>query len=299
MDDKVYTLQEMEAFCLGKLSEEQHLAFEQQLTVDDALQREVSLIQSILDGFSALAAQDLQLNMNNWAQSLGEQEDVELIEWYLRDELGPVAREYVENRRESDTNFDALFQSQQNVLEGFEALQSDTFANQLQSWEKEAEEQTPVKSLNPWIKRLSIAASITVLLGLGGWGYMKNQYSNRKLFASFYQSPNIGGTMGGRGLEGFKEQFSTAHRSLQRGQFEQAISAFSALDAILENLELDPLARSYYNSNVEWSLILAQLGGGQVDDDFLIHLDQIAANESHEYQRQAQDLRQKLNSFWR
>lgn len=299
MDEKVYTLEEIEAFCLGKLAAKEQSVFEQRLTVDEPFQRRVRLIQSLLDGFAAIAAEDLAQRMNHWAEDLREQEDQELIEWYLNGELGPTAKQSVEQRRQTDTAFDSLFGSQQALLEGFEAAQADTFADQLTTWENEAQAETPIKSFNPWIKRLSIAASIALLIGLGGWGYMKNQYSNQKLFAALYQSPNVGGTMGGQGIEGFKEQFTKAHRSLQARAFPTAVQQFKELSTLLPDLELDPLARSYYDNNVEWSLLLAQLGHDQIDEDFRAKLERIATDDSHEYQAQAKTLQNKLGSIWR
>lgn len=299
MDDKVYTLEEIEAFCLDKLPAEQHLAFEQRLLSDALFQKRVRLIQSILDGFVAMAGEQLEQSMTSWAKGLREQEDAELIEWYLSDELGPAATKYVEERRLTDAAFDTLFQSQQELFEGLEAAQADDFANKLANWEKESQEQTPVRPLNPWIKRFSIAASIALVLSLGGWGYMKNQYSNQKLFAALYQSPNIGSTMGGQGLDGFKERFSTAHRSLQAEEFDKATQEFIALSTALEALDLDPLAKSYYNDNVEWSLLLARLGNDDMGNDFDVKLEQMAKDQNHEYRTQAQTLLNKLDSFWR
>lgn len=299
MDEKVYTLEEIEAFCLGQLSAQEQLAFEERLVEDRSFQHRVELIRSILDGFLALATEDLEKKMNSWAGGLAAQEDEELIEWYLTDELGPKAKQYVEERRTTDAAFATLFQSQKRLLEGLEAAQADTFAKQLTAWEKEAQAEVPIRSLNPWIKRFSIAASIALIIGIGGWGYMKNQYSNQKLFTSLYQSPNIGGTLGGAAVDAFKESFSSAHRSLQAGDYAESVRLFTALNEALSALPLDPLAKSYYEQNVEWSLILARLASDQINDDFLSGLERIAEDDAHEYQQQARTLQTKLDSFWR
>ena len=105
--------------------------------------------------------------------------------------------------------------------------------------------------------------------------------------------------MGGQGLDGFKERFSTAHRSLQANQFKQAIQEFTDLGSTLEALDLDPLAKSYYEDNVEWSLLLAQLGNDEMGNDFRAKLEQMKKDQTHEYQAQAQTLLSKLDSFWR
>ncbi|NET38038.1 MAG: hypothetical protein F6K19_39580, partial [Cyanothece sp. SIO1E1] len=185
MDEQVFTLEEIEAFCLGKLSAEKHLAIEEHLAADESFRHRVERIRSILDGFLAMASEDLEGKMNRWARDLAAQEDEELIEWYLTDELGPKAKQYVEERRKTDTTFDTLFQFQQRLLEGLEAVQADAFANQLTAWEKEAEAETPVRPLNPWIKRLSIAASIALLVGIGGGGYIKNNFLMRSFLFPF------------------------------------------------------------------------------------------------------------------
>mgnify|MGYP000158873017 CR=1 FL=1 len=299
MDEQVYTLEEIEGFCLGSLPKAKRSAFEARLETDNALQHQVKLIQSILDGFSAIRSEDLAAKMKSWARASQETEDAEVIEWYMGGDLGRKAQDFVEKRRETDPEFEALFKSQESLLDGFEAAREASFVDQMAKWEEEAKTETPVRRLNPWIKRLSIASAILLLVGIGGRSYMKSQYSNDKLFASFYQMPNIGGTLGGQNVEGFKENFSSAHRSLQAQQFDEAIQRFTRLQTDLPALELDPLANSYYEDNLQWSLLLAQLGNDSTGQEFYIELQAIADDASHEYQSNAQALLDKLNSFWR
>lgn len=299
MDEQGYTLEEIEGFCLGSLPNAKRSAFEARLESDHALQHQVKLIQSILDGFSAIRTENLAAQMNSWAIASQETEDAELIEWYLSGDLGPKAQHFVEKRRKTDPEFDALFKSQQSLIDGFEAAREASFVDQMAKWEEEAKSETPVRRLNPWIKRMSIASAILLLVGIGGRSYMKSQYSNEKLFASFYQVPNIGGTLGGQNVEGFKEDFSTAHRSLQAQQFDEAIQQFTRLQTNLPALELDPLASSYYQNNLQWSLLLARLGNDSTGPEFFTELRAVASDSSHEYQSNAQALLDKLNSFWR
>lgn len=299
MDEQAYTLEDIEGFCLGTLPKTKRSAFEASLETDSGLQRQVKLIQSILDGFTAIRTEDLSVQMNSWAIAAQENEDVELIEWYLSGELGPRAKAFVEDRRRANPEFEALFKSQQSLLDGFEAAREASFVDQLTSWEEEARAETPVRTLNPWIKRMSIAAAVLLLVGIGGRSYMKGQYSNEQLFASFYQVPNIGGTLGGQSEEGFKEDFSIAHRSLQAQQFEEAIQQFTRLQTNLPALQLDPFANSYYEDNLQWSLLLARLGNDATGPAFFTELQTIADDSSHEYQANAQKLLTKLNSFWR
>lgn len=299
MDNKVYTLEEMEDFCLGKLSLAEQLTFEKQLASDAQLQRQVRLLQSILDGFTALQTEIFSEKMHTWSEEVQEEAYAELVEWYLQGELGVEARHYVEQKRKTDTSFDALFRAQQALLEGFEAARSEAFVEQMSQWKSAKQAEVPVRKLGPWVRRFAIAASVLFLLGWGGWAYMKSQFSNEKLFASSYQSPNIGGTMGGQTLDQFREEFTAAHRSLQARRFAEAMEQFKDLQTSMTQLELDPLAKAYYEDNLEWSLLLARLGNDQVDEDFMTELEGLAKNTEHEYQEAAQQLLAKLNSFWR
>lgn len=299
MDGKVYTLEEVEGFCLGQLSGAEQSAFEQQLLTDVELQGRVGLMQSILDGFAAIQAETFIGKMDSWAQEQEEADAVELIDCYLSGELGGRAIQYVENKRKSEPSFAALFTAQQALFEGFEAIRTSDFAQQMSQWEEERPAKGPIKKLRPWGARMAIAASILLLLGVGGWAYMKGQYSNEKLFVAFYQSPNIGGTLGGQTLDQFREQFGTAHRHLAAQEYVEAIAQLQVLQVSISQLELDPLARSYYEDNLEWSLLLARLGNDQVDPNDLQRLRAIAAETAHEYQGPAQELLTKLTSIWR
>lgn len=298
MDRKVYTIEEVEAYCRETMPLEDRLQLEQQLPKDETLQEQINAFQRIFAGFAALQDIGFSQQMTEWEVAGREADDMELAEWYLEGVLGEKAQQAVEERRKGDREFEHKITAQKVLLDSFAAVQSEDFSQKMQQWETDEKSPLKVKSRSPWVRRLSIAASFLVLAAVGLNWYISNQYSNQALFATFYQSPNIGGTMGQQTNDEFQEAFAAAHRLLQAKDFPAAATAFQAMKLQLETTSFDPLAQQYYTDNVTWSGLLAQLGQGQTDVNFFTTLDRIAGDSGHEYQEQAVALRTKLNSIF-
>jgi len=298
MDRKVYNIEEIEAYCQETMSLEARLELEQQLPEDEVLQGQVKAFQRIFAGFVAMQDIRFSQKMETWAAEEQETDDMELAEWYWEGSLGERAQQAIKERQEKDAAFKSKVAEQKTLLDGFAAAQAEDFSQKMRQWETMDRAPLTVRSRSPWIRRLSIAASFLVLVAVGLTWYVSNQYSNKALFATFYQSPNIGETMGQQMNDEFKTAFATAHRHLQARDFSAAVPAFEQLDAQLETTTLDPLAQQYYTQNIAWSRLLSQLGLGQTDDNFYAELDRIAADSTHEYQEQAIGLRSKLNSIF-
>lgn len=298
MDRKVYNIEEIEAYCRKAMPLEERLALEEQLQEDEVLQGQVKAFQRIFAGF--IAMQDIRFSqtLKTWEAEGQETDDMELAEWYWEGNLGDRAQQAIKERQEKDTAFNNKITQQKTLLEGFAAAQAEDFSQKMRQWETKESPSLTVKSRSPWIRRLSIAASFLVLVGVGLTWYVSNQYSNKALFATFYQSPNIGGTLGQQMNDEFKTAFASAHRLLQARDFPAAAPAFEQLAAQLATTTLDPLAQQYYTQNIAWSRLLTQLGLGQTDEGFYLELDRIAADPKHEYQEQAIALRAKLNSIF-
>lgn len=298
MDRKVYNIEEIEAYCQETMSLEARLELEQQLPEDEVLQGQVKAFQRIFAGFVAMQDIRFSQKMETWAAEEQETDDMELAEWYWEGSLGERAQQAIKERQEKDAAFKSKVAEQKTLLDGFAAAQAEDFSQKMRQWESKESPPLTVRFRSPWIRRLSIAASFLVLVAVGLTWYVSNQYSNKALFATFYQSPNIGETMGQQMNDEFKTAFATAHRHLQARDFSAAVPAFEQLDAQLETTTLDPLAQQYYTQNIAWSRLLSQLGLGQTDDNFYAELDRIAADSTHEYQEQAIGLRSKLNSIF-
>lgn len=298
MDRKVYNIEEIEAYCQETMPLEERLLLEQQLQQDEVLQGQVKAFRKIFAGFVAMRDSRFSAIMKSWEEEGQETDDMELAEWYREGSLGERAQQAIKERQEKDAVFKNKVTEQKTLLDGFAAAQAEDFSEKMRQWETKEREPLTVKSRSPWIRRLSIAASFLVLIGVGLTWYVSNQYSNKALFATFYQSPNIGETMGQQMNDEFKTAFATAHRHLQARDFSAAISAFKQFDVQLETTTLDPLAQQYYTQNIAWSRLLSQLGLGQTDENFYAELDRIAADSTHEYQEQAKGLRSKLNSIF-
>lgn len=298
MDRKVYTIEEIEAYCRELMPLADRLQLEQQLQADEALREQVQAFQRIFVSFAALQDIRLSQQMTQWDEEGRETNDMELAEWYLQGELGERAQQAVEERQKEDRDFEKKIVTQKVLLDSFAAAQSEAFSQKMQQWEPKETSPLKVKSRSPWIRRLSIAASFLLLAVVGLNWYISSQYSNQALFAAFYQSPNVGGTMGQQTNSQFQEAFAAAHRQLQAKDFLAANTAFQQIKLQLETTSFDPLAQQYYTDNVAWSGLLAQLGLGQTDGKFYTELDRIADKAEHEYQEQAIALRSKLNSIF-
>lgn len=305
-------IEKIEAYLSDELSAEEQKAFEERLQADAALQAEVTAYRSLFQGFEGLQADAFQANMTKWESSWADTADgdTDLIEWYLKGELGATAQQKVEYRMQKEEGFAKKVKDYQKLLEGFGALGSEAFSDKMKSWEaKKVEEpvdqrpQTPkVRRLQPIFVRLAAAAVILLLIGVGLQQYMKPQFSNETLMADFYTETVPGNLMNPDApldSNQLAKQFDAIHRLLANKAFEQAIPQMpTLLSKVRENIE-DQVTRKYMQENLEWNYALALLGANRDDQQVLDALNPIIENATHEYHDKALKLRSKLNSIWR
>ena len=298
------TPEQIEAYYFGTLPEADRVSFEQQLQEDDQIRQEVATYLQILDGFMAKKSQSFLQQMQGWEQDNQhqEQDELALIESYLEQSLHPSNQERVEERMKKDPGFAAKVKQYSQLLDGFSAKRSNTFKDKLQSWEQDS----PVRELprskskvRPLTRWLAIAASFLVVLSLGLNWYASSNYSSAALANASYQKPLSNKTMGNKSEDksAWLNRFTEAQNQFQNNDYFKARSTFQALLAEISELELDAYTEKLYQDQLDWYVTLSWLGMNE-RDKALNRVQLIAQNTEHDYQSHAQELLQKIDSFW-
>ena len=260
MENEQFSIEQIEGYCLGLLPRTETELLEQEMAKDQQLQNRVSQIQTILDAFLAARTQAFSEQLDLWQKDAMDRDRLELIEWYLNDELGPKARQAVEKKRDEDPAFAQLIQDQQKLFSLFDAKRTEDFANKMKQWENGGGK-AKKRLLYPLIRRVAIAASFLLLISIGSLWLISRSYSGPALFESYYQAPAFGGTMGETDDNNdFANDFAKAHRHLQSNEYQEALELLKQLQTKLPNEALDKLSSKFFAENIEWSVILAQLG---------------------------------------
>lgn len=262
-------------------------------------QTEAAQYRRLWDGFKALRSQHFREEIAEWEAEASPLDDEELAEWYIDKELHPEEAQRIDQRLKEDIAFAEVVKQQKQLKEGFNALKTENFREQLQQWDKEP--QAPVKQLRPkWIRPLAIAASFLLLVAVGGNWYSGNNYSNAALAGKYYKVAPTANTLGGAAeRETYLEQFDEAHQQLNTGDYPAAAGGFEALASQIPPENFSDQDLKYYQDNIDWNLIIARLGAGSTIGDFDMRLKRITQDTEHTYYKQAVALEEDLNSFWR
>lgn len=176
-----------------------------------------------------------------------------------------------------------------------------------------------------WMRRLSIAASVLLLIGAGSWFWASQNYSNTALSKDYYLLADAGGDKGGsttveadvqKGLTAFftekdyakaatafakiptnspqyiEARYYLAHSQFQQGQYSKATESYQYL------LRQETLPAFMNRNKIEWNQLLAMLGNGQKNTAFYAKLDQLIQKGSPPFDQKAKDLKADLNRFW-
>lgn len=311
MPSEYNDIAQIEAYLTQQMNAKDREAFEHRLQKDAKLRQEVEVYRPLLSGFEVLQEEALATEMQQWEGEWTQvtDKDTDLIEWYLKEELGEMARSRVDQRIQSEPAFAKKVMDYQTLLEGFGALASESMASNMKQWEATKVDHQDARSdatakvfqLRPLLVRIAAAAVILLLIGVGVQQYMQSQFTNQALVASYYQNLGNDSLMGDKQANAdiISRKFQEAHQLLESKNFVSAESAFKNLLEDLDQTDLDPLTRKYIQENAEWNYILAQLGTKKEDQQIFSSLDVIIANSDHEYQNVAKELKKKLNSIWR
>jgi hypothetical protein len=168
---------------------------------------------------------------------------------------------------------------------------------------------TPVKkkgntaTIRPLWQKIAVAASVVLLVWLGGRWLMNRQYSNEHLALAAYSAPLASGTMGADSATNeLLKDFEEGHRLFQNGDYDGSATLFSSfLDTMTKNPgAFDPLTKKFYVENARWSLLMAQFAEGKIPEEKLLKvLDVLAQNPSGDFAQKAKKLKKDLGSAWR
>ena len=239
------------------------------------------------------------------------------IDAYLDGNLPPADRKQFEEALSSNEALEA--ELKQNILlrEGLQAVHQEALRSKIRQWRSEsAKEETPVISINRsrWI---AVAASVLILLALSTFLWMPGRYADPVLAMNAYQDDEsitslerntdaqdplstAAEAYSAKDFNRAAELFATfpddnmalygkAHSHYQLGDYNQAIQDFNQL---LGKNDLD------YNDRAKWYLLLShlQVGKNQAKIEQLVN-EIIQAGGF--YQKGAEEIKRKRNSFWR
>ena len=214
-------------------------------------------------------------------------------------------------------------------------LVAQRLRNQMQNWDEPQNatdkiiNEPKIVSLasRRWILRLSVAASVLLILGVGLRWSLGNQYSYETIANQYYSQEDIGF---GRGVADGNENLSEAEVAFMDKNYPQAIQYFSNIpeqdsnyiygqfmigkaQLALKNysgagqkfLEVvrqtssisNPSAEILYlKESAEWSDLLTLLATSNTGDRFNKTLNSILQNPEHNYYPMAKKLNQQLNT---
>jgi len=123
------------------------------------------------------------------------QKDFELIDRYINNDLSENEKIDFENRLNSDSKFKQHFKEQLLLSQ---AIEEQVLTGKLNEFHKEAT--TKVISINnnsSFYRKLAVAASIAILIGIGGFLFLNKPTNNEKVFATYFKpDPGLATTMG-------------------------------------------------------------------------------------------------------
>lgn len=174
------------------------------------------------------------------------QEQQEEFETFLLGNMNLSQKEVFKQKLQTDTVLNAQFNEFKDL---FVAVEEENLRSKLDDFHTTIEEETPVKHLNTSKKRFnySIAASVAILLTLGGLWFLNRQSPNEKLFHKYYtQDPGLPTVMGSNDNFAFYE----AMVDYKRGDYETAIRKWEQqLEGKPENDTLNYFLGSAYLAN--------------------------------------------------
>ncbi len=243
-------------------------------------------------------------------------DDLILIEKYLRNELNDAEMASVETRAAEDTNFAQEISLQKDMLDGIERHFDDNIKSLLAATENHLRQETKVVQPNFWLSRgLPLAAAIITFI-MVGYLLIKEKPSSQELYVAYYETyPNIVAPLD-RSNSGVSV---TALSFYENGDFEKAralleqeiVAApddiglqfyFGICQLELDNpdfaiAELKPIAdakHEIFGEPAGWYVALAHLKAGSVEEAKKL-LVSIKNNKQNAYSKRATALLDELD----
>lgn len=244
------------------------------------------------------------------------------IEQYLRGGMPAAEREAFEARLREDPALREELQAFRMAKEVLEVGIADGLRADFATWQKEAADPKPARSLKLRVhpRIWAIAASLLFLLGVFAF-WRVQQFGGDTLAAQYYDSSELTGI---RSVGAGQGELEAGLSALRAGQFEAAAAAFQAFDPVNPNYADARylLANTWYQSGnlgeavsilqelqnhtdpamsekAEWLLLLTYLKDGRKGNpEFESLFGKINGDPGHSFYPKARELRKKLNSFW-
>jgi hypothetical protein len=290
-------LAKFEAAFFGRLSNEEAQALAQQLHSRPDWQEEVGVYEQLWLGLASLREEALRAQLRDWEAEAATYDEAELLEWYFQGQLSPANQTYIDQRRGQDPEFANRFAQYQQTYAGLEILGDEYFRKQIQQWDQApaSTRQAKVAPLRQYRRLLTLAASLLLLL-VAGTLWLNRDAKPTALLEELYTYPVTGSTLGANDTAEaeYLSAFAAAHQSFQQEDYPQAAEQFTRLGTAVPPAGLAEDDVRYYQDNIEWMIVLARYGAGQLDGDFSLRLRSIADNHQHRFQQQAQQLQQAL-----
>jgi hypothetical protein len=250
--------------------------------------------------------------------------DIEHIEAWVRGEMDETTRQSFEAQMAFDKDLQEEVAAYRQLYGGFRQLRNAHFAAEVAQWTQEAKKRPSLRlhsvqgdqdsanviSINrganrrQLYRRLALAASVVLLMGItvAWWG--SQQYSNEKLIAGAYSPPLSSATMGNEQAQAseWEKGFAAAHLLFQQKKYADAAAAFETSVRQLESNPslFDALTGKSYLDNARWSLLLAKFAAGQTDEAaFTQGLEVFVRDPASDYADEAKEIQQNMKSFWR
>lgn len=255
--------------------------------------------------------------------------DIDKIEAYLSGEMTGADRQSFEAEMAERPELADEVDLCRLAREAVELSIGDQLRQQMQQWQQEeagADKNRTAKVVKMAPRQsmrrvLAIAASVMLLLAAGTFWYANSNFDSGKMALGFYEELDL------RTLR----SNAPATDPLAQPKADIEAGSFAAADAFLENVSPANgsypdarflLAHSFYRQGrssdainilqelidapdgllkdeAEWLTVLSYLQMNETEDtDFQELLTAIAANPDHSYYRKAQQLQEKLHSFW-
>ncbi len=247
----------------------------------------------------------------------------EQIEAYLFGDLTEKEAAAFESEIAADATLKREVDKHKLANNSLEILIEDSLREELKKLKAEethSEKQAKIVPMRRMRFMMAAAAVIVALIGFITFQWANDTYSNSGLVASNYEAFQKE-EIRFPGVETVLENASDAY---EQGDFQQAIELLNSIP-----LENDFYAEAQYisghsyfqqnqfkeaaqafqntinqnhprlNDDAEWYLALSYLSMNETGADFQNLLNQIATSDGHDFQKNAQELKSDLDSFWR
>jgi len=271
-------LELLEWYHSGQLSTAVQASVQERLQRDGAFLQLYEAYQPIWDGAAAARSEDFRGQMQQWE--------------------GMESKSKLESESESESKSKLESESESKLESESESkLESESES------ESESKSEIPGAIVIPLRRSWrSFAAGIAacLILGVGSLLWLRSQYSGENLVAGYYQRPPLGGTLGNQdSMEQYLADFAKAHRAFQAEEYDEAGANFVALSTRIPPAEFGEEAVKYYQDNIDWMVVLAQVGAGHENGDVEQRLSLIINNPNHAYKTEALALQADLAKWWR